>query len=45
MKYENGTLGSMTRSRVAWKWPARSADSLTRLLDRNRYAALVFAQS
>lgn len=34
-----------TRSRVAWKCPARIAPSFTRGLDKNRYAALVFVQS
>jgi hypothetical protein len=33
------------RSRVDWKCPLRISSSLTRLLDKNRYAAFVFAQS
>ena len=45
MKYENGTAGRNRPFPRSLKVTCEDADSFTRLLDSNRYAALVFAQS
>jgi hypothetical protein len=40
-----GPSAAAKRPRVDWKWPPRISASLIRSLAKNRYAALVLAQS